>query len=49
MAVAKVNTVFGSVVHGVVYGFHEDGLQAGLTVAEALGQVHRPLADRSNE
>jgi len=24
------------------YGFHEDGLQSGLAVAEALGGVHRP-------
>lgn len=24
------------------YGFHEDGLQSGLAVAEALGNVHRP-------
>ncbi len=32
------------------YGFHEDGLQAGLTVAEALGQVHRPwLIDQMND
>ena len=26
------------------YGFHEDGLQAGLAVAEALGDVRRPWA-----
>jgi predicted NAD/FAD-binding protein len=32
------------------YGFHEDGLQAGLTVAEALGQMHRPwLIDQMND
>ena len=24
------------------YGFHEDGLQAGLSVAEAIGSVRRP-------
>ena len=30
-------------------GFHEDGLQAGLAVAEALGDVRRPwnVADES--
>ena len=32
----------GSAGHGYGSGFHEDGLQAGLAVAEALGGVRRP-------
>ncbi len=34
------NTWFAGAYFGA--GFHEDGLQAGLAVAEALGQVRRP-------
>ena len=37
---ARRNTWFCGAYFGA--GFHEDGLQAGLAVAEALGQVRRP-------
>jgi len=42
------NTWFCGAYFG--YGFHEDGLQAGLAVAEQLGGIRRPwqLADPSN-
>ncbi len=36
----RQNTWFCGAYFG--YGFHEDGLQAGLAVAEQLGSMHRP-------